>query len=146
MTTRAALFALLLATTACTSGGYSWLTNLNFSSGLAVVTTATGASGSSGAGSSTSGAGMTASQYVSNSLIVGLSVIRLPSGQAKTVLSTSGGGAGTTTTALTGGGTSGSGGSGMACVGGGGGTASCDTKSTADAPVGKRVSWREIVQ
>ena len=122
--------------TACTSGGHSWLTNLNFGTGMAVNI--------SGSPSAT---GLTASQYVSNSLIVGLSVVRLPSGLARTELSTSGGGAGTTATSLTGGQGGGpGGGSGLSCTGGGGGTAACDTLNAAESAPGRRISWRELTQ
>ena len=58
---------------ACTSGGYSWLNYLDFQSGLAV----------------TGGAAGTVSEQVANSLIVGLTLIKLPDGTVKAIVTTS---------------------------------------------------------
>jgi type IV pilus assembly protein PilY1 len=85
---------------ACSAGGYSWLNYLNYSSGLAV---------------NTSG-GLSVSEQVANSLIVGLTVVKLQSGTLKAIVTTSDAGVLTRTIP----------------VGTGGGSV-------------KRVSWREIV-
>jgi type IV pilus assembly protein PilY1 len=58
---------------ACTTGGYSWLNYLNFSSGLAVSTSTH----------------LAVSEYMSNSLIVGLTVVKLPDGTVKAIVTTS---------------------------------------------------------
>ena len=89
------------ATDACTIGGYSWLNFLNFTTGAE-------------AANSTGGA---VSQKLSDSLAVGLNIVRLPDG--KTVVITTTSDAKQTTVA-----------------------APFDTPS----PTGKRISWREISQ
>ena len=61
---------------ACTAGGYSWLNFVNFRSGLAVR----------------NATGIAVSEQVANSLIVGLTVIQLSSGQIKAIGTTSDGG------------------------------------------------------
>ncbi|OFZ88434.1 MAG: hypothetical protein A2V78_01850 [Betaproteobacteria bacterium RBG_16_64_18] len=86
---------------ACTVGGYSWLNYLNYATGTAVSNSAGGA----------------VSQMLSDSLAVGLNIVRLPSGQTVVITTTSD--AKQTT------------------VG-----APFDVPS----PTGKRVSWREISQ
>jgi type IV pilus assembly protein PilY1 len=58
---------------ACSAGGYSWLNYLNYSSGLAV---------------NTSG-GLSVSEQVANSLIVGLTIVQLQSGAVKAIVTTS---------------------------------------------------------
>ena len=58
---------------ACSAGGYSWLNYLNFSTGLAVSTSAN----------------VSVSEQVANSLIVGLTVVKLPSGALKAIVTTS---------------------------------------------------------
>jgi type IV pilus assembly protein PilY1 len=58
---------------ACSAGGYSWLNYLNYSSGLAVNTSA----------------GLSVSEQVANSLIVGLTVVELQSGTMKAIVTTS---------------------------------------------------------
>jgi type IV pilus assembly protein PilY1 len=84
----------------CAAGGYSWLNYLDYASGRAV---------------NTSG-GLSVSEQVTNSLIVGLTVVQLPSGIVKGILTTSDAGVLTRTIPA----------------------------STLPAGV-KRVSWREIV-
>jgi Tfp pilus tip-associated adhesin PilY1 len=86
---------------ACSIGGYSWLNFLNYSTGTAVANAT---------------AGM-ASQKLSDSLAVGLNIVRLPDG--KTVVITTTSDAKQTTV-----------------------SAPFDTPS----PTGKRISWREISQ
>ncbi len=86
---------------ACTIGGYSWLNFINFATGLAVANSPGGA----------------AAQKLSDSLAVGLNIVRLPDG--KTVVITTTSDAKQTTVA-----------------------APFDTPS----PTGKRISWREISQ
>ena len=86
---------------ACTIGGYSWLNYVNYSTGMAVA-------------NSTGGA---ASQKLSDSLAVGLNIVRLPDGRTVVITTTSD--AKQTT------------------IG-----APFDTPS----PIGKRISWREISQ
>ncbi len=88
-------------TSACTIGGYSWINFVNFTTGAEVA-------------NSTGGA---ASQKLSDSLAVGLNIVRLPDG--KTVVITTTSDAKQTTVA-----------------------APFDTPS----PTGKRISWREITQ
>jgi len=63
---------------ACSSGGYSWINYLNWKSGLAV----------------SSSPGLAVSEQVSNSLIVGLTVITVggPNGTPKAIMTTSDGG------------------------------------------------------
>ena len=61
---------------ACSAGGYSWLNYLNYRSGLAV----------------TGSAGLAVSEQVSNSLIVGLTVITLSDKSIKAIVTTSDGG------------------------------------------------------
>ena len=58
---------------ACTTGGYSWLNYLNFSSGLAVA----------------SSPNLSVSEYTASSLIVGLTVVKLPDGTVKAIVTTS---------------------------------------------------------
>ena len=58
---------------ACTTGGYSWLNYLNFSTGLAVNTSPN----------------LSVSEYTASSLIVGLTVVKLPSGTVKAIVTTS---------------------------------------------------------
>ena len=58
---------------ACAAGGYSWLNYLNYASGLAV---------------NTSG-GLSVSEQVANSLIVGLTVVKLPNGSQGAIVTTS---------------------------------------------------------
>ena len=60
---------------ACSAGGYSWLNYLSYKSGLAVVGTP----------------GLAVSEQVANSLIVGLTVIKV-GGQMKAIVTTSDGG------------------------------------------------------
>ena len=86
-------------TSACTIGGYSWINFVNFTTGAAVA-------------NSTGGS---VSQKLSDSLAVGLNIVRLPDG--KTVVITTTSDAKQTTVA-----------------------APFDTPS----PTGKRISWREI--
>jgi len=86
---------------ACTIGGYSWLNYVNYSTGMAVA-------------NSTGGA---VSQKLSDSLAVGLNIVRLPDGRTVVITTTSD--AKQTT------------------IG-----APFDTPS----PTGKRISWREISQ
>ena len=86
---------------ACTIGGYSWINYFNFSTGTAVA-------------NSTGGA---VSQKLSDSLAVGLNIVRLPDGRTVVITTTSD--ARQTTIA-----------------------APFDTP----APTGKRISWREIPQ
>ncbi len=59
---------------ACTSGGYSWLNYFDFKSGLAIPG---GLNNDS------------VSEQVANSLIVGLTVIKLPDGTVKAIVTTS---------------------------------------------------------
>ncbi len=87
--------------TACTIGGYSWLNFVNYATGMAVA-------------NSTGGA---VSQKLSDSLAVGLNIVRLPDGRTVVITTTSD--AKQTT------------------IG-----APFDTPS----PTGKRISWREISQ
>ena len=86
---------------ACTIGGYSWLNFVNYATGAAVASSSAGA----------------VSQKLSDSLVVGLNIVRLPDGRTVVITTTSD--AKQTT------------------VG-----APFDTPS----PVGKRISWREISQ
>ena len=58
---------------ACSTGGYSWLNYLNYKSGLAV----------------TGSPGLSISEQVANSLIVGLTVIKLSDGTYKAIVTTS---------------------------------------------------------
>ena len=58
---------------ACTTGGYSWLNYLSYANGLAV-------SGSPN---------LSVSEYTASSLIVGLTVIKLPDGTVKAIVTTS---------------------------------------------------------
>jgi Tfp pilus tip-associated adhesin PilY1 len=105
---------------ACSIGGYSWFNFLNYSTGLAVSRSPN----------------LSISQYVSNSLVVGMNALLIPP-------SSSGGGGG--------------GGSGGSGVGGGLGTpgmilctsdGNCikiDPPIDTAPPAGKRISWREVV-
>jgi Tfp pilus tip-associated adhesin PilY1 len=86
---------------ACTIGGYSWLNYLNYATGMAVANST----------------GLRVSQRLSDSLAVGLNIVRLPDGRTVVITTTSD--AKQTT------------------VG-----APFDTPS----PTGKRISWREISQ
>jgi Tfp pilus tip-associated adhesin PilY1 len=93
--------------TACTSGGHSWISYLNFSTGLAVA----------------SSPNQVVSQYMADSLIVGLGVVGLapPAGMSNPNYV------------------------GLIQTGGGSGFQKSIPVGTPN-PVGKRVSWREIPQ
>ena len=99
---------------ACSTGGYSWLNYLDFATGTS--------NGSFGNGSG--GQVNHVSEYATNSLIVGLGVIRLPNGQFQTQLRTSGTEGTPPVTGVIG-------------VG---------LYPPTPAPRGKRISWREIAQ
>ena len=58
---------------ACTTGGYSWLNYLSYSNGLAV----------------TGSPNLAVSEYTASSLIVGLTVVKLPDGTVKAIVTTS---------------------------------------------------------
>ena len=85
---------------ACSAGGYSWLNYLNYSSGLAV----------------SSSPGLSVSEEVANSLIVGLTVIQVTDGSKKAIVTTSDAG-----------------------------VLTHDIAINTVPPSAKRVSWREIV-
>lgn len=107
--------------TACSTGGYSWLNYLDFATGES--NGSFGGTPASGATAAT-GYGAHASQYSSGSLLVGIGVIRLPAGDFKTLLRTSG----TEGTApIT-------------------GFLKRDLFPPTPGPKGKRISWREIPQ
>jgi Tfp pilus tip-associated adhesin PilY1 len=107
--------------TACSTGGYSWLNYLDFATGES-----NGSFGGTPATGSTAatGYGAQASQYSSGSLLVGIGVVRLPSGDFKTLLRTSGSEG---TKPIT-------------------GFIKRDLFPPTPAPKGKRISWREIPQ
>ena len=101
---------------ACTTGGYSWISYLNYASGLAV----------------TSSPGAVVSELVSaNSLLVGFTVIRLPSGQYRAISRVADQGSSVGI------------GSGKSVTEG-----SVVTRVWVDPlpPSGKRISWREIAR
>lgn len=97
---------------ACTSGGHSWLNYIDFASGEA-----------NGSFGNTSPQGTYVSQYLTNSIAVGTTVIRLPDGSFRTVVRTAG-----------------------AEGPGGFGTVVREGFFPTPTPTGKRISWREIAQ
>jgi Tfp pilus tip-associated adhesin PilY1 len=107
--------------TPCSTGGSSWLNYLDFATGES-----NGSFGGTPASGSTAatGYGAHASQYSSGSLLVGIGVVRLPSGQFKSLLRTSGKEG---TAPIT-------------------GFIKRDLFPPTPAPKGKRISWREIPQ
>jgi Tfp pilus tip-associated adhesin PilY1 len=107
--------------TPCSTGGSSWLNYLDFATGES--NGSFGGTPASG-GTAATGYGAHASQYSSGSLLVGIGVVRLPSGQFKSLLRTSGKEG---TAPIT-------------------GFIKRDLFPPTPAPKGKRISWREIPQ
>ena len=87
--------------TACTIGGYSWLNFLNYSTGGSVSTST----------------GQIVSQKLSDSLAVGMNIVRLPDGRTVVITTTSDAA-----------------------------NKTVDAPFDTPGPAGKRMSWREIVQ
>ena len=107
-------------TDACSSGGHSWLNYIDFASG-----TSNGSFGSGAGGQDTH-----VSEYLANSLTVGLGVLRLQDGRFKTTVRVSG--------------VDGSDPSGGAVRVLGDDLLERDLYPKTPGPTGKRISWREI--